>query len=192
MGQVMNPGWRLRKRHKLYEARNGDEISLLGDDVTAPSGHEFTYVHVECPYEVVFVVGIDSLRRVLMINQYRYVVGEMVWEVPAGSPEGTESLEEGARREFEEEGGYATGKLTKLGTFYSSVGITNQVCHVFMARDLVATSQKLHETESIVVRWVPLEEALAMVADGKVMNVGSAYGILLARDALSREASDVD
>jgi 8-oxo-dGTP pyrophosphatase MutT (NUDIX family) len=183
-----NPGWVLKQRHVLYQAANPDEISLLGDDVIAPSGHEFTYVHVDCPYEAVFAIGVDAKLNVLMIRQYRYVVGEEVWEVPAGSPEGQESLEEGALREFEEEGGYTATEITKLGSFYASIGITNQKCHVFMVRGLTRTTQNLGIGENLRVKWIPLQEAVSLVLGNSVSNVGSAYGLLLAKAYLDQTA----
>jgi 8-oxo-dGTP pyrophosphatase MutT (NUDIX family) len=181
-----NPGWLLMKRRVLYQAKNDDEITLLGDDVTAPSGHQFTYIHVDCPYDVVFVVAIDDTMSVLIVQQYRYTVKEEVVEVPAGSPQGEESLQEGAMRELEEEGGLIASQMQKIGEFYSSVGITNQRCHVYLATGLKSTKKKLDAGESLRTVWVPMDEAIAAVREGRVKNVGAAYGLFLAYEVLVR------
>jgi hypothetical protein len=72
-------------------------------------------------------------------------------------------------------------------SFFSSVGITNQKNHVFLALELTRSDQHLEEGEIIAAEWVPLEEAIKMVFAGKVLNVGAAYGLLLANEWLSRE-----
>lgn len=172
--------WSSVRRRVVYPAQTPDEISFAIDRIRLPSGREFDYAYVDCPYEVVFTVGIDDRRRVLMIRQYRYLVKSELVEVPAGSPDPGESLEDGARREFEEESGYRAGDLHKLAEFYSSVGMTNQKCHVFLACALSIGVAKNEESEDVHVEWTPLEEAIALVRGGQVLNVGAAYGLLLA------------
>jgi ADP-ribose pyrophosphatase len=173
--------WIRKKRSYIYKAKTPDEISFVIDRISLPSGNEFDYVFVDCPYEVVYVVGLDKQDRVSTIQQYRYLLQGMVTEVPAGSPDGVESLEDGALREFEEETGYRAGKLTRLATFFPSSGITNQKSHIFMATELMKTKQKLEEGEDIIVEWLSIEEAVENVYGGFVQNVGAAYGILLVK-----------
>lgn len=174
--------WKSLDRNVIYEAKTPDEISFIREKIILPSGHEFDYVYVDCPYQVVYVVGIDGQDNVLLIKQYRYLINEHVVEVPAGSPDGGESLEDGARREFEEESGYQAEKILLLGTFYPSSGITNQKGHIYLALNLKKTNQKLEIGEDIEIKWKPLAEAVKMVYQGKIQNVGAAYGILLANN----------
>jgi len=177
--------WKTVGQNYIYKAKTPDEVSFVIDRVVGPYS-EFDYVHVDCPYDVVFVVGIDERHRVLMLRQYRYLVREELWEIPAGSPNPGESLEDGARREFEEEGGYKVGELVKVGAFFSSVGLTNQLCHIYLATDLNKSRQNLDDGEAIRVQWIPFQDAVKLVAEGQVMNVGAAYGLLLAKMWLNR------
>lgn len=177
--------WKLVKRDKIYEAETPDEISFIRDRIELPSAHQFNYVYVDCPYEVVFVVGVNEQRDVLLIKQFRYLLNEEVYEVPAGSPEGNESLEDGALREFEEESGYRAASIEKLISFYPSSGITNQQCHVFLAKNLVKTRQDLEETEDIEVSWMKLSDAAALAREGQIKNAGAALGLLLAEMKLN-------
>lgn len=172
--------WALKNRDTIYAAQTPDEISFVRDRISLPSGHEFNYVYVDCPYEVVYVIGVNDRQEILVINQYRYLLGENVFEVPAGSPEGEESLEAGALREFEEEAGYIAKSIRKLTSFYPSSGITNQKCHIFLASNLEESNQNLEESEEITVSWMHIDKAISMVHQGAIENVGAALGIVLA------------
>lgn len=175
----MNHQWKLIKRRYIYKAKTLDEVSFVQDKVELPNGKQFDYSYVDCPYEVVYVVGVDKDHRISLIKQYRYIVNKDLLEIPAGSPDPGETLEEGAIREFEEETGFRPARIVKLGSFYPSVGLTNQIGHMFIALDLTKSIQRLEETEFIQVQWVKIEEALQLVKQGKIMGAGAAYGLFL-------------
>jgi ADP-ribose pyrophosphatase len=118
---------------------------------------------------------------VILLRQHRHLIQAELWEVPAGSPEGDETLTEGALREFEEESGFKAGQIKHLTSFYPSVGITDQVNHIFVAWDLEESSQRLEDTESIKVHTVPFQEAIDRVYSGEVKNVGAAYSLLIVK-----------
>ena len=182
--------WKRKSRKCIYKAKNADDISILVDHIQLASGKEFDITFVDSPYEVIFIIGIDDINRVLLLKQYRYLVEKTLIEVPAGSPKPGETLEIGACREFEEEAGYQIGKLTKIGSFFSSVGMTNQLNHIYLATDIQKTIQSLGEGEIIeILDWLPIEEAVQLVYQGKILNVGSAYGILLASAWLKENRS---
>lgn len=172
--------WKLKDRTFIYRAKTLDEISFVADRIQLPSGKEYDYVYVDCPYEVVYVVGIDKDDNVLLIHQYRYLLNEEVIEIPAGSPNPGETLEQGAKREFEEESGFTPGRLIKLTTFYPSSGMTNQKGHIYLALDLKQSQQTLEDGEEIRIEWVPLSDVLKMISEGLIKNGGAAYGLLLA------------
>lgn len=83
--------------------------------------------------EAAIVVPILEDGRVVMVEQWRPAVGAWVLEVPAGRVEPGESPERAARRELEEEVGYAAGELVKLATAYATPGYSDEVMHLFAA-----------------------------------------------------------
>jgi ADP-ribose diphosphatase len=172
--------WKKIDSRNIYEAKTPDEISVVEDKIELPGGRRFNYIFAHSPYEVVFVVGIDSEDNMLMLRQHRHLAEGVLIEIPAGSPNEDESLEDGARREFEEEAGYSVGALQKLAKFYPSSGVTDQVNHVFVGWDLIKTEQRLEETEEISLFKVGIKDAVEMVYQGKIKNGGTAYSILLA------------
>lgn len=178
---MSNKEWIRTSRELIYRAKTADEISFVRDRIRLPSQQEFDYLFVDCPYQVTYIVGIDPDQNVILINQYRYLVDRFIYEVPAGSPEPGESLEEGATRELKEESGCEVQRLIKLASFYSSVGITNQLSHVYIAfLSANQTDQRLDKSEIISVEKVAFERAVSMAEKGEILNVGAAYGILLA------------
>lgn len=165
----------------IYEAKNPDEISVVKDRIQLPSGKEFDYVYVDCPYEVTYIVGITSDENIVLINQHRYLIDRFIYEIPAGSPDPGESIEDGARRELIEETGCEADRLIKLASFYSSVGMTNQLCHVYLGiLNGKQYEQQLEESETISTKKISFRKAIEMAEKGEILNVGSAYGILLA------------
>jgi ADP-ribose pyrophosphatase len=78
---------------------------------------------------------------VLLIRQFRIAVGREILELPAGRLEGDEDPEARARLELEEELGYAAGHMTLLAAYYVSVGYTNELMRVFLARGLRRTAR---------------------------------------------------
>lgn len=172
--------WKRIKRDYVYRAKTPDDISFVVDSVLLPNGRQTEYSFVDCPYHVVAIVAMDSNAKIALIKQSRYVVDDVVIEVPAGSPVEGETLAEGAGRELAEEAGVLATSFEELGTFYSSIGITNQRVTVFLATQLVMTEQKLDDMEEIKVEWTPLPDAVEMVKKGLVSSQTAAIAVLLA------------
>ncbi len=122
----------------------------------------------------VAVLAIDADDRILLINQYRHPVRLREWELPAGllDVEGEPPME-AARRELAEEADLEAEHWSEMITFHTSPGGSNEVLHVYEARGLTATAEPYSRTEEeaeIVVRWVPLAEAVDAVLEGRLTN----------------------
>ncbi|RMH50573.1 MAG: NUDIX hydrolase [Zetaproteobacteria bacterium] len=118
--------------------------------------------------------------QVLLLEQFRVgpmARGDRPWlvEIVAGVIDPGETAEEAARREALEEAGYAVGRLRRLGAprWYPSPGACSEQVTLFLAevaRDRPARDDLgvPEEGEDIRRRWVAVEEAMAMVADGRI------------------------
>ena len=83
------------------------------------------------------VLAVDDEDRVLVVRQYRHPAGQRLVELPAGLlDQPGEDPEEAARRELVEETGYDAASWTRLASTYSSPGVTSEVIHLYLARDL--------------------------------------------------------
>ncbi|MDQ6661048.1 MAG: NUDIX hydrolase [Chloroflexota bacterium] len=172
--------WKLRYRNYIRSAQTPDEISFVHDEISLPDGRTKDYYFADSPYRVAMIAAVSEQNEIALIEQYRYLFGEVLLELPAGSPEGSETLEEGARRELLEEAGLIADNMVELGNFYPAVGITNQDVTIFLATGLSGAEQKLDDDEEITVHWMNLPEAVKAVNNGSIKNQSAALGILLA------------
>jgi len=117
---------------------------------------------------------------VLLVGQYRYVVGDFYWEMPTGAAHADEPLETTAQRELAEEAGYEAGRLVALGSFHTSKSILHEVAHLFLAEDLRPASRPPDPTEFIERRAFAFAEALAMVERGEIKDSMTIVAVLRA------------
>ncbi|WP_194422260.1 NUDIX domain-containing protein [Microbacterium abyssi] len=156
--------WQTNDSRVVYE---NPWISVREDAVTGPAG-DGIYGVVTLRNAAVFVVALDAEDRVCLITLDRYTVGRSV-EVPAGGSDGEDPLV-AAQRELLEETGMRAEEWTEIGTMNALNGVTIAPEHVFLARGLSKAHQSAaHDDEGIEeVSWVPLSDALGMVADGRI------------------------
>ena len=126
------------------------------------------------------VVPITDAGEVLLVRQYRYATGEWLLEAPAGKLAPGEQPAACARRELEEETGWRAAEVTPLGAVWSSPGFTDELLHLFLARDLRPGTQALEEAELLTVEAVALAEAAAMARDGRITDAKTVCALLRA------------
>ncbi len=129
----------------------------------------------------VLILPVLSDAEVVMIHNYRFAVGRELLELPAGTLEPPEPPEACAARELEEETGYVAGRIERLCAFYTTPGFTDELMHVFAARDLRRTAQRLEGGEQIRVEVMPLSEALAATLDGRIVDAKTIAALHLYR-----------
>jgi len=127
----------------------------------------------------VVVVPLVSPDEVCLVEVVRVAVGRTLLELPAGTLDRVESLEEAARRELAEETGYRAGRIRAAGSMWMSPGILRERMHLFVAEDLVAGPQALEPGEQIRTRVVHWDEAIAMCLDGRIDDAKTIAGLLL-------------
>lgn len=116
--------------------------------------------------------------RICLIRNFRPAVGCELFELPAGTLEPGEAPLATATRELEEETGYVAASIEPLREFWMSPGILNERMHLFLARGLRPGTVSLDAGEIVAPHIVSGEEALAMVADGRIEDAKSLVGLL--------------
>jgi ADP-ribose pyrophosphatase len=113
--------------------------------------------------EAVVILARPAPGSLILVGQYRYPLERVLWEVPAGSVDDGESVEEAAARELREETGYRAKRLRRLWSAYSAPGFCNELLHFVLADDLTAGEPDPDVDEQIEVRTIDAGEAWAMV-----------------------------
>lgn len=174
----------------------GHVITVRTDEIRLASGavvHRDVVAHPGA----VGVVALDDHGRVALLEQWRQPVGQRLWELPAGLLDVPgERAQVAAARELAEEAGLAAEVWHTLADTLSSPGMTDEATRVFLARQLRSVGRPPGEGEEadLVLRWVPLRDAVQDVLAGKIRNAMACVGILAAArcvdsgDALLRPA----
>jgi 8-oxo-dGTP pyrophosphatase MutT (NUDIX family) len=169
----------------------GRVVGLRLDEVSMPGGGTAMREVVE-HLGAVAVVALDEENQVVLIHQYRHPLGHRLWELPAGLLDvDGESPVNTAARELAEEVSLAARDWSTLVDVAASPGFTDEVVRVFLARDLCdADREDPHDEEAdIVVKRVPLKDAVDMVFAGEIINASTVAGLLAAHAVQTGVAS---
>jgi ADP-ribose pyrophosphatase len=179
MGEDHRP-WQTLDAARLWESR---WYNLRQDRVRIHTGAEITYTFQEHP-GAVFIVPVTADGEIVLLHQYRYPVGQWLWEVPAGAVDGDEGLEAAARRELAEEIGGTAEKLRYVGHFFAASSVSDLRVNVFLATGVQLGRSVPEATELIEIKTVSATEALAMARRGEIKDGQSALALCLCEPLL--------
>lgn len=173
----MDKKWKLLKssyalKHPFFKVRE--------DHVVLPNGHEVSDYTIWESGDVAQVVPIMPDGKLLLVQQYKHGLGEMIIEFPGGFIDAEETPLEAAKRELSEETGYTSSQIEKVGTFIHHPTKETGKLHLFIAYNLEEENDSLEQdvTEDISVVYFTPEKLLAKVQAGEVMQTGSMLGLL--------------
>jgi len=173
-------------------SKHGDELRWIVNRetiVNSTTKQSVTRGTIRHPGICVIVPFLDPDRIVLM-HQYRYAADAVLWELPAGTLPGRqegwrvvpeETPEECAARELLEETGYRAGQLEKVCECYVMPGSSDELMHLFFARQLTRGEQALDVGEVIQdVRPFALAELDAMIERREIRDAKTLIGLFYA------------
>ena len=138
----------------------------------------------------VAVAAVDDDGRILLLQQYRHPLRARDWEVPAGllDIEGEPPAETG-RRELAEEADLTATRWSPLVSVNTSPGGSDEVVHIFLAEGLSPSPEtyaREAEEADIRLEWVPLDDAVTAVLEGRMQNAILATAVLAASERRRR------
>lgn len=148
-------------------AYHGVRFDVRACEVPAKNGQTRRHEAMVHPGAVV-ILPLWEDDAVVMIRNYRFAVGETLWELPAGTLEADETPQTSALRELVEETGYQAKIIEPFPPFYSSPGISNEVLYAYVAKELHFVGQKLDDTEMISTEILPWQQILSMIRCGEI------------------------
>ena len=162
-------------------------IDVRSDVVVMPDGATTNRDVVVHP-GAVGIVALDESGRVLLVQQYRHTVRQLLWEPPAGLlDEPGENPLLAAQRELFEEAHHRADRWDVLVDAFTSPGMTDEAIRIYLARDVRPADgpryEATDEERDMPVRWVSLDEAVDGVLAGRLHNPMAVMGLLAAARA---------
>ena len=156
----------------------GRIFDITSENVTLPNDYTLDLEIIRHPGASA-IVPVTDKAEVLMLKQYRHAVGGYIWEIPAGTFDGTEDPLVCAKRELIEETGYQALQWSFLNTIVPVPGYSDEQIHLFLAHDLTPSQQKLDQDEVLEVHAMPIQRVLTMIDTGEINDAKTITGILL-------------
>ena len=125
--------------------------------------------------------GIVAVRedRILMVRQYRLLTDDLSCELPGGTIEDSEDAEVGLARECEEETGILPKSLKPLLVYYPGLDNVDNRTAIYWTDDLSESRPFVANPREVCeIAWLPLEECLGMVYQGRILDAMSVTGLL--------------
>ncbi len=178
--------WKKLRSEIVYQ-NNFFEIEQ--DQCQKPDGSLIDEYYIVKRPDVAVIAAFTPEMELIMITQYRHPVQSIDFELPAGHIDPNENILEAAQRELLEETGYKAEKLEQISAHFASSGLMNNTVHFFIGFNAKKIQeQSLDPNEAIEVKITPWPQALKLHEQGKVKDLGSAMGILLAKEYLEKHA----
>ncbi len=106
--------------------------------------------------------------HVYLVQQYRYPIRQVTWEIPAGKREPGQTYLACARAELKQETGLTAKSLKEAMVFHPCNAFSNEEQHLYVATGLKRGKDCPDEDEFLNVQKFPLEKAYKMVEKGEI------------------------
>ncbi|MDR6940239.1 NUDIX hydrolase [Mucilaginibacter pocheonensis] len=169
-----NP-WKITSEKTIY---NNPWINVTEYQVINPSGNPGIYGKVHFKNLAIGVIPLDEELNTYLVGQYRFALDQYSWEMPeGGSPEGTDPLES-AKRELLEETGLKADQWVEIQRMHLSNSVSDELCIIYLARDLTQFEAEPEDTEQLIVNKVPFAEVYRMVCSGEITDSVTVAAVL--------------
>jgi ADP-ribose pyrophosphatase len=150
------------------------------DRIELPSGKSGEY-HYALTNGSSMVIPETGEGKLVLVRQYRYTGKRDSIEFPCGGVKEGATYDETARQELVEETGFLPGELKPIGNFNPCNGLLDEICRVYIARQLRHIGAQPDETENFELVYLAMEEVDAFIRNGTIWD-----GMTLAAWAIAR------
>lgn len=168
----------IEKQIKSEYKFKGKIVRLRLDDALLPNGETAKREVVEHNGGVC-VAALDDQQNLLMVKQFRYPYGEVIYEIPAGK---RDRLDEDplacGKRELKEETGATAENYIFLGELYPTPGYCGEIIWIYAATNLSFGEMQPDDDEFLDVEKVPFKKALEMVLSNQIKDAKTQIAIL--------------
>ncbi len=175
--EEINP-WQTLESELKYD---NNWISVTEHQVINPSGGNGIYGEVHFKNVAIGILPLDENYNTWLVGQYRYPLKAYSWEIPEGGGALDKEPLDGAKRELLEETGMSAKNWQEIQRMHLSNSVSDELSVIYVATDLIQGIAMPEETEQLIVKKLPFEEAYQMVLTGKITDSMSVAAILKAK-----------
>ena len=170
----------IKRTHFELLWQQEDSWRLRQDTLQLANGRTLQKAAVEHPGAVVLVPLQQTANgpQILMLHQYRHVLGQTILELPAGTRGWDEDWLLCAQRELREETGHRAETFTPLGQLWPAPGISDELMQLYLAENLSPAPLPGDDDELIEIVPMFLDELVEMCWNGRLQDAKSIIGIL--------------
>ncbi|ACJ75832.1 nudix hydrolase [Thermosipho africanus TCF52B] len=177
----------MEKKISSKEIFKGLLLHVKKDEVMLENGRKSFREYVLHPGAVAVVPILDD-NKVVLVKQFRYPIGKQLLEIPAGKFDfKDEDPLECAKRELKEETGFDAKDYLYLGYIHTTPGFSNEVIHLYLARNLESGQSNPDEDEIIDVEIEDFNTVLQKCINGEITDAKTIAGIFKAYFMLRSE-----
>lgn len=170
--------WQITAKTEVYD---NPWIALTEYKVINPSGNPGIYGKVHFKNRAIGIVALDNELNTYLVGQYRFTLGEYSWEIPEGGGPLNEDPLDAAKRELLEETGLTAKNWAEIQRMHLSNSVTDELCIIYVATGLEQFEAEPEDTEQLIVKKIPFNEAYQMVCDGRIKDSVTVAAILRAK-----------
>ena len=149
---------------------DGFILHVRKDTVSLPDGKEAFREYIRHT-GAVCVVPLTDANEVVCVKQFRYPIGEVTLEIPAGKLDSKdENPTDAVLRELREETGAVYSKLTYMGKFIPSPAILDECIYMYLAEGLEFGDTDFDDDEFLDIVKIPIETLAKDIVDGKIID----------------------
>ena len=157
---------------------DGKLLHVRRDTVRLPDGNLATREYIVHPGAVLIVPVLPD-GRLVVERQYRYPLGCVLIEFPAGKLDPGETPLATGQRELREEAGYTAARWQPLGRVHSVVSYSTEAIEFFVAEGLTHVGAALDDGEFLEIAALSVEAMLAALDRGEITDAKTVAALLL-------------
>lgn len=178
----------IEERLSSQELFKGGFLHAFRDTVRLPDGSSTSREYIAHPGAVMIVPLLEAPAgevRVVLERQFRYPIGQVMIEFPAGKRDAGEALQLCAQRELQEETGYRASQWAHAGVLHPVISYSTEFIDIWFARGLTAGVRSLDPGEFLDVFSATPVELLQWCREGLVTDAKTLTAALWLQNVLS-------
>lgn len=175
------------QRLSSTQVLDGHFLKAWRDVVALPDGSQAVREYIVHPGAVMVIPLLETARglEVVLERQFRYPIGKVMIEFPAGKLDAGEDTLVCAQRELQEETGYRATHWAKAGVLHPVISYATEFIEIWFAKGLTPGERALDDGEFLDVFTATPEELLAWCREGLVTDAKTLTGALWLQNFLS-------